>query len=49
MAWAVTTEGERIFLREIVLVKYEKSGQSFTVHIMITVCVNTISMSCDLP
>ena len=73
MSWAVTTEGERIFQRGIVLVKYEKSvhhimsgiynivlfmktfrtwsnGQVlFTIHIMITVRVNTISMSCDLP
>ena len=47
MACAVTTEGERIFQREILLVKYEKSGQSFSVHIMITISVNTISMSCD--
>ena len=29
MAWAVTTEGERIFQREIVLVKYEKSWHHY--------------------
>ena len=29
MAWAMTTEGERIFQRGIVLVKYEKSGHYY--------------------
>ena len=69
----MTTEGERIFQRGKVLVKYEKSGHYcmsgiynigslwwpfkpgavvkylyFSIHI-ITVPVNTILMSCDLP
>ena len=29
MAWAVATEGERIFQRRIALVKYEKSGHHY--------------------
>ena len=29
MAWAVTTEGERIFQPGIVLVKYENSGHHY--------------------